>query len=675
MKRLLNYLPFHFVVLLFLGIYTQFNHQFWKFGFLKLLILVAVISVFLVLLKHKKIITLLSFILFYLIGISAVYFNNDGHYKSYYQNYLGENSTVILKVDKVLKSGLFNDKYNVTIVQVDSIKTRGKVLLNITKDSLAKPLNVDDLLYVKPSFQELKGSLNPHQFNYKNYLVKKGIRQQLFLENDEFKRVGFSSFSLKGVSSKFRNLVQESLKNHNFKPDELAVINALLLGQRQDISKQLIADYSSAGAIHILAVSGLHVGIILLILNWLFKPLERLRKGRLIKTILGVLFLWMFAFVAGLSASVVRAVTMFSFLAIGLSFRRKNIIEFSLIASMFFMLIVKPMFLFDIGFQLSYLAVFGIIWVQPILYNFWNPKLKIVDKFWQLLTASFAAQAGILPLSLYYFHQFPGLFWMSNLIIIPFLGAILIGGIVIIFLSLIGFLPQFLAAIYGFLIAQMNHFVGWISLQEQFVFKDISFSFLMMIVSYVFIILLVRLLIDISLKKSLYFLISIVIVQSVFVLETYQKKTANAFIVFHKNRSSILGIRVGEKLLLQHDLDSLKFQKSNLMTSYRIGENIKQVFKRSNSNVFQFDKDLIVLIDSLGVYQLNNLENSIVILQYSPKINLERLLKKIQPKQIIADGSNYKNDINRWQVICEKQKTPFYYTGKNGAYILKAARN
>jgi competence protein ComEC len=671
MKRLLNYLPFHFVVFLFLGIYAQFYHQFWKFGFLKLLILVAIISVFLVFLKHKKIITLLSFILFYLIGISVVYFNNDVHYKSYYQNYVGENSTVILKVDKVLKSGLFNDKYTVSIVQVDSVKTRGKVLLNITKHSLVKPLNVDELLHLKPSFQELNAPLNPHQFNYKNYLVKQGIQQQLFLGNEQFKRLGSQGFSLQGISAKFRNLVQESLKKHNFKPDELAVVNALLLGQRQDISKQLIADYSSAGAIHILAVSGLHVGIVLLILNWLFKPIERLNKGKFFKTVLVVLFLWMFAFVAGLSASVVRAVTMFTFLAIGLSFRRKNIIEFSLIASMFFLLIVKPMFLFDVGFQLSYLAVFGIIWVQPILYKFWNPKLKIVDKFWQLLTVSFAAQAGILPLSLYYFHQFPGLFWMSNLIIIPFLGAILIGGIVIIFLSLIGFLPQFLATIFGFVIAQMNNFVRWISLQEQFLFKDISLSFLMMIASYICIIFLVRFLMDSSLKKMIYFLISIVIFQSVFVFETYQNKSKTVFIVFHKSRSSVLGIRTGKDFLVYHNLDSLDIKKSNLITSYKIGENVHQHFKTQETAIFKFKNEHILLIDSLGVYQLNNLINPIIVLQYSPKINLERLIITMQPKQIIADGSNFKSYVSRWEIVCEKEKIPFYYTGKNGAYMMK----
>jgi competence protein ComEC len=671
MKRLLNYLPFHFVGFLFLGITSQFYDQFWKFGFLNLLISIVFISFVLVLLHHKKIITMLSFLLFFLIGISAVYFNNDTNYKNYYQNYATENTTVILKVDKVLKSGFYHHKYVVEIIQTDSVKTRGKVVLNVQKDSLVNRLKVDNLLFTKPDFKEINSPLNPHQFNYKNYLAKQGIHQQLFLENHQFKKVGFSAFSLKGISAKFRNHVEESLKKYNFKADELAVINALLLGQRQDISKELVSDYSRAGAIHILAISGLHVGIILLILNWFFKPLEKLKKGKYIKTFLVVLFLWMFAFVAGLSASVVRAVTMFTFLSIGLSFRRKNIIEFSLISSMFLLLIVKPMFLFDVGFQLSYLAVFGIIWIQPKLFKIYNPRFIIDKKVWELITVSVAAQAGILPLSLFYFHQFPSLFLLSNLIIIPFLGAILIGGIVIIFLSLVGFLPQFLASIYGFIISLMNNFVNWISHQEQFLLKEISVSLLMMIASYVFIIFGTRFFMDRSTKRVVYLLISIIIVQSVFVYEEYQKTNKKEFVVFHKSKNSVFGIREGEELLVLHNLDSLEIKKSNMMTSYRIGESVTQTFKTNHSNnVFQFDKENILLVDSLGIYQLTNLKKPVVVLQYSPKINLSRLIQTIKPSQIIADGSNYKSYVKRWENTCEKQKTPFYFTGKNGAYII-----
>jgi competence protein ComEC len=669
MKRLLNYLPFHFVGLLILGIYSQFFYHFWQFGFLKLFALILLTSLFLFILSNKKIVTLLSFVLFFFIGVSATYFSNAINYNNYYQHSLKDTSTVVLKVDKVLKSGYYHDKYEVEVTQVDAIKSKGKVLLNVTKDSAIAALKVDELFVVKSSFQEINSSLNPHQFDYKNYLERQGIHQQLFLETHQIKSIGFQDFSLLGISAKVRDQIQESLIKYNFKADELAVINALLLGQRQDISKELISDYSNAGAIHILAVSGLHVGIILLILSWIFKPLERLKNGKIIKTILVVLFLWMFAFVAGLSASVVRAVTMFTFLSVGLTFKRKNMIEFSLISSMFFLLVVKPMFLFDVGFQLSYLAVFGIIWVQPKLYKIYTPRFKIVDKFWQLITVSFAAQMGILPLSLFYFHQFPSLFLLSNLVIIPFLGAILIGGIVIISLSLLGFLPQFLASLYGFVISLMNNFVGWISLQEQFLWKEISMSFLLMLSFYFLIIFGTRFLIDTSAKKLIYFLISIVMIQSVVVLETHQKKTKKEFIVFHKSRNSVIGIRVGEQLLIHHDLDTLAIQKSNFITSYSIGENVDQVFKNTIPAVFEFEKEQILIVDSLGVYQLKGLRNPIVVLQYSPKLNLERLIKTIKPKQIIADGNNYKTYVNRWKVICEKQKTPFYYTGKNGAFV------
>lgn len=161
----------------------------------------------------------------------------------------------------------------------------------------------------------------------------------------------------------------------------MAVIKALLLGQRQDISKGLLTDYQNAGAIHILAVSGLHVGILLLILTFILRPIDRFKNGKYIKAIGIIVFLWMFAFIAGLSASVVRAVTMFSFIAIGQSFQKKTLIEFSLITSMLFLLLVKPMFLFDVGFQLSYLAVFGIIWVQPKLDSLYVPKYYLDKKY------------------------------------------------------------------------------------------------------------------------------------------------------------------------------------------------------------------------------------------------------------------------------------------------------
>ena len=206
MKRLLNYLPLHFVVLLILGISTQFFCEFWQFGFLKLIGLLALISFFLLFVKYKKILTFLSFVLFFFVGVSDVYFNNDVNYKEYYQNHLSNNSTAILKVNSVLKSGNFYDKYEVEITQIDTNKTKGIVLLNVKKDSVLKPLKTDEFLFVKPIFKELIPPLNPYQFNYKSYLAKKGIHQQLFLENSQIKSLGFKETSLFGLSSIFREI-------------------------------------------------------------------------------------------------------------------------------------------------------------------------------------------------------------------------------------------------------------------------------------------------------------------------------------------------------------------------------------------------------------------------------------------------------------------------------------
>ncbi|MCH3884215.1 ComEC/Rec2 family competence protein [Tenacibaculum aquimarinum] len=674
MEKLLKYLPFHFLLCLIIGISIQYYTNGWQFGAQNLGFLTIFFMLILLLfsqLKRKKIFTLSSWVFFVFIGVLIVYNSDKRNSENYYNIHLEENVTAILTIDKILKPGNYYDKYEAEVSQINEEKTVGKVLLNIPIDSLRKTLNVDDKLFLKPSFTALIPSLNPHQFNYKEYLARQGIYHQVFVNNHQFKIVDKRSFSLYGLASKVRFEIQKSLKKYNFKDEEYAVINALLLGQRQDVSKQLINEYSRAGAIHILAVSGLHVGIVLLILNWLFKRLDTSKIGRFSKTILIITLLWMFAFIAGLSASVVRAVTMFTFVAIGQSFKRKRIVEHSLIASMFLLLLIKPLFLFDVGFQLSYLAVFGIIWVQPRLYGLWQPKVVVLDKGWQLFTVSIAAQMGILPISLYYFHQFPGLFLLSNLVIIPFLGTILIGGIIVIMLSLFEVLPQFVADSYGFVISLMNTFVSWISKQESFLFSEISMSGILMLAWYFVIIFGFLFLIEKRPKKLVFWLISIVIVQSFVFYGDFQKKKKHEFIVFHKNKKSVLGERVGDTLHVFHNLNATIIKEDKMLTSYKVGEAINLKYETRNPSIFQFKNQHIIVIDSLGIYKVNSLKNPIVILQNSPKINLERLIVTLNPKEIIADGSNYKSYIKSWQVICTNTKTPFYPTGKNGAYIIK----
>ena len=263
-------------------------------------------------------------------------------------------------------------------------------MLNFQKDRIKNNLDVDAILVVRNTFQTLNPPLNPNQFDYRAYLENHDIYQELFQRNPHFLIIKPDRRSVLGLASMFRAEINSKLKNYPFTSSELAVINALLLGQRQDLSPEDYNNYADAGAIHILAVSGLHVGVILLIFSFLLKPLNKTKYGSIAKSVLLLFILWSFAFIAGLSPSVTRATTMFSVVSIAMNLKRPTNIYNTLAISMFLILLFKPLYIFDVGFQLSYLAVFGIVWVQPILYNLWNPKLWILNKFWSLFTVSIA---------------------------------------------------------------------------------------------------------------------------------------------------------------------------------------------------------------------------------------------------------------------------------------------
>ena len=313
------------------------------------------------------------------------------------------------------------------------------------------------------------------------------------------------------------------------------------------------------------------------------------------------------------------------------------------------------MFLFDVGFQLSYLAVFGIVWVQPKLANLFNCKYWFFRKVWSLCSVSIAAQMGVLPLSLYYFHQFPGLFFLSNVLIIPFLGAILMGGILVIILALSNMLPHFITVFYNGIIEILNGLIHWISSKEAFLFQGIPMSFLMLFGSYLFIIALFQVCIKFNIKKLRYFLLSLLLLQGVLWFEYLKFTRKNEFIVLHQSRKSIYGVRKGKALFLKTNQDVKSWEQITQIENYKVGEQLDLVELQPATNYFKIGNQDFLVVDSLGVYQVKGLKNPIVLLQNSPKINLTRLLKTLGPKQVIVDGNNYKSYIERWRRVCEKK--------------------
>ncbi len=620
---------------------------------------------------------LLAFLTTISIGALVVNLHNQKHFENHYSHYISSENdavkTITFRVREVLKSGNYHDKYIVDVLKIEDDFVLGKLLLNVEKDTLTQRLKVDDRLIIKAAFQNINAPLNPNQFDYVKYLEKQYIYHQVFANNATLFKVSTHKHTVLGLAARLRENINVKLRSYNFKADELAIINALLLGQRQDIDKDIYDNYTNAGAVHILAVSGLHVGIVFLMLSVFFKPLERLKHGILIKAIIIVGILWSFAIIAGLSASVTRAVTMFSIVAIGMHLKRPANIYNTLAISMFVLLLFKPMFLFDVGFQLSYAAVFAIVWIYPMLYKLWKPKYKIVDKFWQVFVVTTAAQFGVVPLSLFYFHQFPGLFFVSNLVIVPVLGFILGFGILVILLALLNILPNFIAEIYGSIIGLMNDFVQWISHQEQFLIKDISFGTLSLVATYIFIILLVRFYQRRNYSGVLFLLFTVLLGQSVMIYNKYQTNT-NEFTIFHKSRYSLIAHKHNTELFVTHNVDSIINERDKTIRNYKVAHHIKNIHEDSVKSVYLIKDKTLLVIDSLGVYNVKSFKPDYILLRNSPKVNLNRLIDSIKPKLIIADGSNYKSYIKRWEATCLKRKLPLHRTGKKGAFLIEYAK-
>jgi len=608
------------------------------------------------------------------IGMLNIRLHNATKFKSHFTNQIiltdSIRHTITFRIREILKSGVYHEKYVVDVLEIDAKKVSGKSLLNVQKDSTKQQLKVDNIFTSITEFNELYSPLNPYQFDYKNYLKKQNIYHQLYSTNNELLEVSKHKHTIYGYAARLREHIQLKLKEYKFSHNEYAIISALLLGQRQDISKEIYESYSQAGAIHILAVSGLHIGIVLLLLNYLLKPLEYLNRGKYLKIVVIVILLWCFAIVAGLSASVTRAVTMFTIIAIAMHLKRPSNIYNTLAISAFILLLFKPNFLFDVGFQLSYLAVMAIVSIQPLLYKLYRPKYKIDDFFWKIFTVTLAAQFGVIPLSLYYFHQFPGLFFLSNLVIIPFLGVILGLGIIIIILASFNSLPAFLADFYSLIISTMNSYVQWISNQEDFLLQNIPFNLTQVMLSYLLIVSILTTMIKKSFK-SLGLLLLIIIIGQLYYIYNSHRIENQEFIIFHKARHTMLGLKVCDTLNVHHNLNDSILILDKTITNYKVGSHINTIHFDTLQNVYQIDNKVLLVIDSLGVYKSLSFKPDFVLLRNSPKINLNRLIDSLQPKLIICDGSNYKSYQDRWQLTCKAKKIPFHKTSEKGAFIFK----
>lgn len=554
-----------------------------------------------------------------------------------------------LVVTKAANTNTFGHQY----IAVTTKKER--VLL---QTNLSQRLTVGDRLLVQAKLTPIQAPRNPMDFDFKTYMLRKGVVRKISLDKKPFVALAPKN-SLKRWAYKLQQQLIAQLKQTPLNQNNKALVMALVLGHKAELSEERLAQYQRAGAMHLLAISGLHIGIVLMLLRFFVRPLKRLRYGKVLAALIPVLLLWCFVLITGGSASVTRAVNMFTFLQLGLAMARKNAGIQAVWVSFVLLLFVNPRFMFDVGFQLSYAAVFGIVWMMPHWQRLFLKQHRTVRYLADLFGVGVIAQLAILPLSLYYFNQFPLLFWVSNLVLVPLLGFIITLAIAAVGLS---FFPSVYPAydIANHIFDAYQNTVAWIAQWERFFIERIPFRTIDAVLLGVAVVCLFGLLSRPTHKKMLLLGVVSVLFHSNLLV---QWKPPPKALIGHAYKNSLL-LTVENRIGMAHY--GKKTEKIvQLAAQFQLDNRLDGMHFQRLHNSYE---DLLV-VDSLGIYK-GVQPHKIVLLRQNPSIHLDDLIEQLKPQIIIADGSNYPSFVGRWKATCEARNTRFHSTATAGSYPL-----
>lgn len=504
-------------------------------------------------------------LVFFFLGVFATHWHNKK--PTFYNNgkFLATVMEVPQKKENSYKSVLKITGFSNPQQQQFS-ETTEKILVYFQPDSMVAQLSAGDRVIFTQTPQEIHNNGNPFEFDYKKYLERREIYRQVYLPSANWTKTGLkTSFSISVLAEKIRFKLLEIYRSHNLGETQLEILSALTLGYKRELDPEIKRVFSSAGAMHVLAVSGLHVGIIYGFLFFILGFLRRKKAGQLIFALTSLFCLWAYAFLTGLSPSVMRAATMFSFIIVGNSIKRNTNIYNSLAASAFLLLLVNPNNLFEAGFQLSYSAVFGIVYLQPKIGQLLKVKNRFLNYFWMLLTVSVAAQIATFPISIFYFNQFPTYFFLSNLFVIPAAVVLIPLGIMLLLFSAIPVISTILATIVNGILSLVYHLLQGIE-SLPYAVRQISVT----PAELVFIIaVLVSIFLLLKTPRPKYLklaLLSILLLVCTSLTQKIRSKNTNKFIVYNSSNNLIIQLISGKSnyVISERKINETDYEKNHI---------------------------------------------------------------------------------------------------------------
>ena len=534
-----------------------------------------------------------------------------------------------------------------------------KVIAYFEKDENSLKLKYGDCIIFMTNPEEVEKPPNPEQFDYKDYLYKRGVTHQVYLNSDAWIDIDYNdSNPIYRFSYWLRDFLLETIKKLGVHDEEYAVAAAILLGYDDSLPQELRQKYVAAGAMHILCVSGLHVGVIFMVFSYmLFFLNERKKSQRVIKHLILLFLIWLYALLAGLAPSILRATIMLSFVIIGNVINKKGVVLNSLAASAFILLCVNPANLFDVGFQLSYVAVIGIVVLQVPISKMFYFKYKIVNKVWEITSVTISAQIATVPFTIYYFHQFPIYFWLSNLFMTPISSVVIIGGMIMLLIFFIPYVNVAVAWIVSKMIYVMNCGVSWIESLPYSIIKGLYINDIQFVILLVMLLLLL-LLIE---CKDVKLLLLIMVMSCVFLIVNVdinlKRNEQKEMIIYSINNTTAIDfISGGEHLILSdtvfiNDKSAFSYNIENFLIKKGLYHAVKikllhedfdEHFVRKRKNVVTFDEKLIGLSDG-SVFSREELSFKIPLdymLVYGRKRQtMSYLLNVYNFDYLIIDGS------------------------------------
>lgn len=557
-----------------------------------------------------------------------------------------------------------------------TIEVKGDMLVYFKKDSIKPGLQHGSQIVITKPLQRIANSGNPGAFDYRQYCAFQDIHYQVFLKPGEYEVLqGTNTNRFQQALMSTREWVLKTLRRFITTKNELAVAEALLIGYRDDLDKELVQSYSNTGVVHIIAISGLHLGMIYGLLVWIFMPFQHRKWSKVVKPLTIIAVLWAFTFIAGAVPSILRSAVMFTFIVAGQSFGKRTSIYNTLAASAFLMLAYNPFYLWDVGFQLSYGAVLSIIIFQKYITNWFYFQNKLLNGTWRLCALSLAAQILTLPVVLYHFHQFPNLFLFTNMIVVPLSALILFAEI---FLLIISPLPA-VAAPFGnmveWMIDMMNTLIERTDRIPFAVTDGIQVNATQTVLMYLLIIFAFTWLI--TRKKTMLFagaisLLLIIAIRSAEIIRTSQQQKLIVYNIPQHMAADIIdggNYRFfGDSSVLEDRfLQNFHLRPSRILN--RISEGPVSSIVVDRNTIRGRNKTVVVVDQPLSDQSpVTKAKADAIIITGNPRLYISNLLQYFDCNLLVFDATNPSWKIRLWKKDCDSLHLRHYSVPEQGAF-------